>query len=115
MNRFNTERWHFVIGMVIVNIYDIETIQPQTKYRRTVDILAAILKVVIGGEGTKRGIENGANLSFLQVKQYLLLLLNTDLLTKDREKESIYKITQKAIRFLHLYDTLVDRQGWSKT
>lgn len=60
MNRFNTERWHFVIGMVIVNMYDTETIQPQTKYRRTVDIMAAILKVVIGGEGTKRGIENGA-------------------------------------------------------
>ena len=98
-----------------MNMYYGETIQQQTKYRRTVDIMAAILKVVIGGEGTKRGIENGANLSFLQVKQYLLLLLNTDLLTKDQEKESIYKITQKAIRFLHLYDTLVDRQGWSKT
>ena len=96
-------------------MYDVEIIQKQTKYRRTVDIIAAILKVVIRGRGTKRDIENGANLSFLQVKQYLLLLLNTDLLTKDQEKESIYKITQKAIRFLHLYDTLVDRQGWSKT
>jgi predicted transcriptional regulator len=87
-------------------MYGIETIQQQTKYRRTVDIMASILKVVIRGEGTKRGIENGANLSFLQVKQYLLLLLNTDLLTKDQEKESIYKITQKAIRFLHLYEQL---------
>jgi predicted transcriptional regulator len=94
------------MGMVIVNMYDLEIIQPQTKYRRTVDIMAAILKVVIRGEGTKRGIENGANLSFLQVKQYLLLLLNADLLTKDQEKESIYKITQKAIRFLHLYEQL---------
>jgi predicted transcriptional regulator len=92
--------------MVIVNMYDIEIIQQQTKYRRTVDIMAAILKVVIRGEGTKRGIENGTNLSFLQVKQYLLLLLNTDLLTKDQEKESIYKITQKAIRFLQLYEQL---------
>lgn len=46
------------------------------------------------------------NLSLLQVKQYLLLLLNTDLLTKDQEKESIYKITQKGIRFLHLYEQL---------
>jgi predicted transcriptional regulator len=89
-------------------MYDIETIQQQTKYRRTVDIMAAILRVVIRGEGTKRGIENGANLSqvLLQVKQYLMLLLNTDLLAKDQEKESIYKITQKAIRFLHLYEQL---------
>jgi len=61
--------------MAIVNMYDIETIQPQTKYRRTVDIMAAILNVVIRGEGTKRGIENGANLSFLQVKQYPVILI----------------------------------------
>jgi predicted transcriptional regulator len=93
--------------MAIANMYDIETIhQQQTKHRRTIDMMAAILKVVIRGEGTKRGIENGANLSFLQVKQYLLLLLNTDLLTKDQKKESSYKITQKAIHFLHLYDQL---------
>lgn len=103
---FNTESLIFVLGMAIANMYDIEIIQKQTKYRRTVDIMAAILKVVIRGEGTKRDIENGANLSFLQVKQYLLLLLNTDLLTKDQEKESIYRITQKAIRFLHLYEQL---------
>ncbi len=89
-----------------MNIHDSETIQQQPKYRRTFDIMAAILKVVISGEGTKRGIENGANLSFLQMKQYLLLLLDTDLITKDQEKESIYKITQKAIRFLHLYGQL---------
>ena len=42
--------------------------------------MAAILRIVIGGEGTRRGIANGANLSFSQVKQYLLLLLDTDLL-----------------------------------
>lgn len=89
-----------------MNMYYGGTIQHQTKYRRTADIMAAILKVVMRGEGTKRGIENGANLSFMQMKQYLLLLLDADLLTKDQEKESIYKITQKAIRFLHLYEQL---------
>ena len=89
-----------------MDIYDIETIQQQTKYRRTVDIMAAILRIVIRGEGTKRGIANGAHLSFSQVRQSLLLLLDTDLLTIEQEKESIYKITQKAIRFLHLYEHL---------
>ena len=94
----------FVTRMVIINIYDIETIQRQTKYRRTADIMAVILRIVIGGEGTKRRIANGANLSFSQVKQYLLLLLDTDLLTIEQHKESIYKITQNAIRFLPLYE-----------
>jgi predicted transcriptional regulator len=92
--------------MVIMNIYDIETIQQQTKYRNTVDIMAVILSIVIRGEGTKRGIAHGANLSFSKVKQYLLLLLDTDLLTIEQEIESIYKITQKAIHFLHLYEHL---------
>jgi predicted transcriptional regulator len=88
-----------------MNIYYIETIQQQTKYRNTVDIMAVILRIVIRGEGTKRGIAHGANLSFSKVKQYLLLL-DTDLLTIEQEKESIYKITQKAIHFLHLYEHL---------
>jgi predicted transcriptional regulator len=86
--------------MVIMDIYDIETIQQQTKYRRTVDIMATILRIVIRGEGTKRGIANGAHLSFSQVRQYLLLLLDTDLLTIEQEKESIYKITQKGYTLL---------------
>jgi predicted transcriptional regulator len=71
-----------------------------------VDIIAAILKVVIRGDGTKRDIEKGAYLSYLQIKQYLPLLLEINLLTKGQEEQTIFKITQKAVRFLHLYDQL---------
>jgi predicted transcriptional regulator len=67
--------------------------------------MAVILRIVIRGEGTKRGA-NGVNLSFSKMKLYLLLLLDNYLLTIEQEKESIYKITQKAIHFLHLYEHL---------
>jgi len=59
-------------------------------------IIAAILKVVLRGEGTKT-----ANLTLRQIRQYLPLLLEYDFIT-----ETIYKITQKAILFLNLYDQL---------
>jgi predicted transcriptional regulator len=68
--------------------------------------MAAILKIVFRGEGSKRDIGRSANLSFLQTRQYLMLLLEYDLLIEYREKEAIYKITQKAIYFLKLYDQL---------
>ena len=57
--------------MLTMNIYDAETIQQQTRYRMTVDIMAATLKLVIRGEGTVRDIENGTHLSFSQIQQYM--------------------------------------------
>jgi hypothetical protein len=40
--------------MLMMNMSHAETIEQQTKYRRTVDILAAILKVVLRGQETRR-------------------------------------------------------------
>jgi len=87
-------------------IYETEIIRQETR-RGSVDIIAAILKIVLRGEGTKRGIGGGASLSFKQLRQYLPLLLEYDLLDfESREKETIYKITQKTIQFLNLHDQL---------
>jgi len=60
-----------VVSTEPMNIYHTETIQQQTNYRRTADILAAILKLVFRGEGTNRDIEKGAQLSFPQLNRYL--------------------------------------------
>jgi predicted transcriptional regulator len=87
-------------------IYETEIIQQKTR-RGSVDIIAAILKVVLRGEGTKRGIGGGSNLTLRQIRQYLHLLLEYDLLHfESREKETIYKIIQKTIHFLNLHDQL---------
>jgi hypothetical protein len=56
--------------MLMMNIYNVETIQQQTRYRMTVDIMAAFPKLVITGEGNERDIENDAHLSFSQTQQY---------------------------------------------
>jgi hypothetical protein len=59
----------------MMNFYHAEIIKQQTKYRSTIDIMAAILKVVSRGEGTKKGIENGAYLSFSKERYYPLILI----------------------------------------
>jgi predicted transcriptional regulator len=82
-------------------MYYAETIQQQTKYRRTADILAVILKVVI-----QRGIERGAQSSFSRLKRYLLLSLECGLVTREPHKESIYRITQKGLRFLQTLEQM---------
>lgn len=90
----------------VMNVYYVETIEQQPKHRRSADLLAAILKVVIMGEETKRGIERGSNMSFSQLKRYLLLSLESGLVMRDQHEESVYRITQKGIRFLHTVEKL---------
>jgi hypothetical protein len=74
--------------MHVMNMYYAETIQQQMKYRRTSDMLAVILKVVIRGEETKRGIERGAQMSYSQLKRYLLLSLESGSVIRDQYGES---------------------------
>jgi hypothetical protein len=57
-----------------MSFYHAETIQLQTRYQSTVDLIAAILKVVMR-EGTKKGIEIGAHLSFTKEKHFPLILI----------------------------------------
>ena len=82
--------------MLMLNIYNAETIQQQTSYRMTVDIMAATLKPVIRGEGTVRDIETFVLLTNTTI---LLLLLYTDLITREQQVEAIYKITHKDMHF----------------
>ena len=90
--------------MVVINACEIKALRRRTIYRNAADLLAEILTVVLGGVRTRRGIEKAANLSFPQLKEYLVSSLEIGMLTTEEEgKESIYRITQKGINFLRLY------------
>jgi predicted transcriptional regulator len=85
-------------------MYETETLRRRTNYRNTLDILADILAVVLGGVRTQRGIEKAACLSFSQLKEYLDSLLEIGMITREGEsKQSIYRITRKGINLLRLY------------
>jgi len=72
------------------------------KYRNRTDIAALILDAADGGAG-KTKIMYRAFLSYAQLKEYLDILLENDLL-RCQDGEQIFSITEKSIRSLKLYN-----------
>lgn len=83
--------------------------QQQIKNRSRLDVIAAILREVTGREATKTRIMYGAFLSSTQMREYVPFLLKNGLLTK--VEQTIYKITEKGMRFLKLCDQLNNMIG----
>jgi predicted transcriptional regulator len=77
--------------------------QLNAKHRSEYEICAAILKVVSGRQATKTRIMERAFLCSSQNK-YMPILLQNGLLTATNERQTLYRITQKGISFLEVYD-----------
>jgi predicted transcriptional regulator len=85
----------------------VESASPPAKYRDRVQIVAQILQAVNGNGGTtKTNVMYEAFLSYAQLKDYLKVLNESDLLQHDYNESSshIFKITKKGIDFLKIYD-----------
>ena len=74
------------------------------KYRSRTDITAQILEAANGGV-TKTKIMYRAFLSYAQLKEYLSVLVENDLL-QYVEGEQVYKTTDKGNRFLKIYNQI---------
>ncbi len=72
------------------------------KYRSRTDIAALILEAANGG-AAKTKIMYRAFLSYAQLKEYLAVLLENGLIEYSKA-ERIYRITQKGMRFVQLYN-----------
>lgn len=68
------------------------------KYRGRIEIMHAILRTAMAG-ATKTRIMYIAYLSYAQVKEYLEFLQEKDLLVYE-QGEGIYRVTEKAAKFL---------------
>jgi len=79
------------------------------KYRSRTDIVTQILQAANGGS-TKTKIMYKAYLSYAQLKEYLSILIENDLLNFI-EGEQQYKTTEKGIKFLRVYDQMSDLTG----
>ena len=76
------------------------------KYRSRTDIIAMILESADReGGSTKTKIMYKAFLSFTQLKEYLMVLSQNDLLQYE-EINQVYKTTSKGIQYLHLYNNI---------
>ena len=99
---YNFSRYFIItVFSVIKLIFD----QKDMKYRSKIDIMSQILEVANGGGVTKTKIMYRAFLSFVQLKEFLTILTESDLLSYD-EKTQTFKTTEKGLRLLHTYNQL---------
>ncbi|MDQ3902448.1 MAG: winged helix-turn-helix domain-containing protein [Thermoproteota archaeon] len=75
----------------------------RAKDRDRIDILSHILEVANGNDAKKIRIMNKANLSYVQLKEYLMLLIENDLLCYNLDRRT-FKTTEKGLRFLDTYN-----------
>jgi predicted transcriptional regulator len=75
------------------------------KTRTRIDIISQILETANGGVTTKIKIMYRTNLSYAQLKGYLMTLSDKDLLRYDLDTNT-FKTTEKGLRFLEIYHKL---------
>jgi predicted transcriptional regulator len=68
-----------------------------------IEIICQILEVANGGVIKKIEIMYKANLSYTQLKEYVIVLTESDLLRYDLDKQT-FKTTEKGLRFLDAYN-----------
>jgi predicted transcriptional regulator len=73
--------------------------------RNRIQIISQILEIANGGVTTKLKIMYNANLSYAQLKDYLLTLSDKDMLSYDLDSHT-FKTTEKGLRFLEVYGQL---------
>jgi predicted transcriptional regulator len=78
---------------------------PHVKYRSRFEIASTILHGVVDGPATKTRLMYGSFLSFAQINEYLGFLLANELVKKE-EATRMYSLTEKGMRFLHIYEEL---------
>ena len=72
------------------------------KYRSRTEIVAMILDATNGGGATKTKIMYTAFLSYAQLKEYLSILIENNLL-EYRNGTQTYKTTEKGLNYLKMY------------
>jgi predicted transcriptional regulator len=85
------------------------------KYRSRFEIMSQILETANGGGGaTKIKIMYKAFLSFIQLKEFLKFLTESDLLTYDPLSQT-FKTTEKGLMFLRTYSQINELMNVSKS
>jgi predicted transcriptional regulator len=77
----------------------------QMKHRSRSEIIGAILEAANGGGATKTTIMYKAVLSYEYMKEYLLSLVEDELVEYEQGRMT-YRTTAKGMRLLHLYNNM---------
>ena len=77
------------------------------KYRSRTDIISQILEAANGNSATRSKIMYKAFISYVQLKEYLTVLTESDLLSYDQETHT-FKTTEKGLGYLDAYNQIGD-------
>ena len=77
----------------------------RNRYRNRIEIICQILEVANGGVTKNIEIMYKANLSYAQLKEYVMVLTESDLLRYDLDTQ-IFMTTEKGLRFLEAYNQM---------
>ena len=75
------------------------------KYRSRTEIVGLILEAANGGGATKTKIMYKAFLSFAQLREYLTMLQDNELIEYEGERHT-YRTAEKGMRLLRIYDKM---------
>ena len=75
------------------------------KYRSRTEIVGLILDAANGGAATKTKIMYKAFLSFAQLREYLTMLQDNELIEYEGGKHA-YRTTEKGMKLLELYENM---------
>lgn len=78
-----------------------------TTTRDKTELITSILKAANGRSVNASRIMYSAFLSYAQVKQYLSILIYAGLIKYQEGHRRTYRISDKGLRFLHLYNEIV--------
>jgi predicted transcriptional regulator len=83
-------------------------------YRTRIELIVEILKTANGGNATRTKIMYQAYLSYFQLKDYLAMLAERDLISYNPDTRT-FKTTEKGLMLLEAYNLLVDLMLKKKT
>jgi predicted transcriptional regulator len=83
-------------------------------YRTRIEIIVEILRTANGGNATRTKIMYQAYLSYFQLKDYLAMLTERDLISYNPDTRT-FKTTEKGLMLLEAYNLLVDLMLKKKT
>jgi predicted transcriptional regulator len=75
------------------------------RYRSRIEIIGDILEAANGNSTTRSKLLYKAFLSHTQMKEYLVVLTEHDLLRYEKDTQT-FKTTEKGLRFLNTYDQI---------
>ncbi|HYY67544.1 MAG TPA: winged helix-turn-helix domain-containing protein [Nitrososphaeraceae archaeon] len=77
------------------------------KHRTRIDMMSQILEIANGGGATRAKIQYKAFLSYVQLREFLRVLTENDLLSYDVEAQT-FKTTEKGLGYLDAYNQIGD-------